>query len=971
MKRLLILGTTLVLIAPATVAYAQEAALSGTVTDTTGGALPGVTVQAVHEASGNSFEAVTNDRGEYRIAARVGAYRVTADLAGFTPATRTVTVLVGQEAVVNLQMGVSGVQESVTVTGEAPLLNTTESSLGANIDPLQMQELPIQGRNWVGLVLMAPGARLNAVEQTPSDTGPGIPSSGRTGGDFQLNVDGQQVTTIIAGANQTPQGKFSKDAMAEFEFLSSRFDALQGRSSQLQVNAVTKSGSNEFSGLASGYFRHDRFNAANHVVNRVLPYENQQFSGTFGGPIVRDKAHFFASYEHEREPRTVIYNTPFPHFNIDLSDNASDKKALGRVDVQFSPQTRLMGRSNYWSSYNLSGGSNTAAPSSQREFISKTSQHLATLTSVPNSRFVNELKGGFNWIRFRELSMTKNVNAFVGGVGGPVVLFRGFAAGPNTNPHDVAGADVYQIRDDLTFLFSKGGRHTLKTGAEFIHQTNYDSRCIRCEGELLADRGPVPDNATMAQMFPNLFDATTWNLTPLSSITALWRQQFFPGGSADVDFPRYSTGLWLQDDWTVSPRLTLNLGVRYDVELNAFANDVTLPPFLTGDQPNDLNNLSPRVGFTYSVNDRTVLRGGYGTFFGTVVAGHYGYYYEKAIALTVLNDGRADFASNPFNGPAPTYESLLARLCTAADPFAPGCIRKEVQTGGIVFGPDVTMPYAHQGSIGLQRQLAADLGVEVDYVYSGHRDDPRDLPVNIAYNPETGVNYPFTDLTRKPFPEWGYVSLTVNGYRSNLHSLQTAFTKRFSRGWQASGNYTLSWLRDAYPFPIQWNSTAGEFERVPFPTAPDLGGEYGLAAGDQRHRATVNGIWEAGYGFQVSGLYFFGSGMRWDTRWGTDLRQIGDRRPNTLRLRPDGTLVPRNNFVGDQIHRVDLRLMRRFPLGGDVQIDGLLEVFNVFNRANFGTYNTQESSSNYGQPSNNENVAYAPRMLQLGFRLVF
>ena len=137
--------------------YAQEATLSGAVSDTTGGALPGVTVRAVHETSGNSFEAVTDARGDYRIPARVGAYRVTAELAGFAPATRTVTLLVGQEAVVNLQMAVSGVQESVTVTGEAPLLDVTQSSLGGNVDPRQMQALPLNGRNWQAAL----GAREN------------------------------------------------------------------------------------------------------------------------------------------------------------------------------------------------------------------------------------------------------------------------------------------------------------------------------------------------------------------------------------------------------------------------------------------------------------------------------------------------------------------------------------------------------------------------------------------------------------------------------------------------------------------------------------------------------------------------------------------------------------------------------------------------------------------------------------------
>ena len=147
-------------------------------------------------------------------------------------------------------------------------------------------------------------------------------------------------------------------------------------------------------------------------------------------------------------------------------------------------------------------------------------------------------------------------------------------------------------------------------------------------------------------------------------------------------------------------------------------------------------------------------------------------------------------------------------------------------------------------------------------------------------------------------------------------------------------------------------------------------GEYGFSVGDQRHRAVFNGIWDLPMKFQVSGLYFFGSGERFATSYGTDLRNLGTT-SGERRLRPDGTIVPRNDFVGKAIHRVDLRVQRRFPLGGRVGVDGILELFNAFNHANYGSYTTQEVSRSYGTPSQNANVAYAPRMLQLGFRLAF
>jgi hypothetical protein len=365
------------------------------------------------------------------------------------------------------------------------------------------------------------------------------------------------------------------------------------------------------------------------------------------------------------------------------------------------------------------------------------------------------------------------------------------------------------------------------------------------------------------------------------------------------------------------------------------------------------------------MNERTVVRGGGGIYFGTTITGHFTKLTADTIQASVVNDGRPDFASNPWNGPEPTYEQILARVCTPA--LVPGCITREAVSSGYVHGPNFHMPYSYQSSIGIQRQIGQTMAVDVDYVYNGNRDVGRDVPINLTYNPATGANYPWTDVSRRPFPHWGQVSVTINeGQRANSHALQTAFTKRFSNRWQANGTYTLGAIWDADPiFP-------SGLEPVPFPLAPDFGGEYTLAAGDQRHRATLNGIWELPYNFQLSGLYFFGSGERRDTHWGVDLRNVGGgARASEVRLRPDGTLVPRNNFVGKPVHRVDVRFQRRFALGSRAGIDGILEVFNAFNHANYGSYNTNEVSSTYGEPAQNLNIAYAPRTLQLGFRVTF
>src|SRR5579864_6672017 len=247
----------------------------------------------------------------------------------------------------------------------------------------------------------------------------------------------------------------------------------------------------------------------------------------------------------------------------------------------------------------------------------------------------------------------------------------------------------------------------------------------------------------------------------------------------------------------------------------------------------------------------------------------------------------------------------------------------------------------------------------------------RKLPVlrniNLAYNPATNANFPFSNIADRPYPDWGSVGILTPEGLVNTRALDTSFTKRFSKHWQMSATYSLAGKWDASPalFPGVSNLPG------------DLAYNYGLAAGDQRHRATANGVWEVGHGFQLSGLYFFGSGERFGNTWGPDLRDTGNVSTGTAqpvsigRLEPNGTIVPRNSFVGQPIQRVDMRLLQRIPLGGNRSADAIFEIFNVFNHSNYGTYVLQESNPQYGHPLVNSAVEYGPRIVQLGFRIQF
>jgi len=967
-----------VLVLPASV-FAQEAVLTGTVNDSTGGVLPGVTVTATHEATGNTFVAVTDDRGFYRIPARVGGFTLKAELSGFTTVTRTgVQLLVGQTGTVNLQMMPSAIQETVTVTGEAPLLNVSTSSLGGNVNPEQVQELPVAGRNWMQLTLLAPGARTS-----PTNTAAPLPD--RNGGEvreFQLNLDGQQISSELGTGNQP---RFNQDSIAEFQFISNRFDATQGRSSGVQVNAITKSGTNRMSGLFRANFRDDSFNKKDPVANRVLPISNQQYSTTIGGPILRDKLHYFGNFEYEREPKTVAWTTAYPAFNIDQSGKLTRKLAGIRVDYQLSQRTRVMGKVSGHNSYDPFFNPNLSThPAATIDSDEHNREYLGSFTQVLSNRAVNEVRGGYTHYGFQNntlVSWSKHWQAPNGITNGyPRITFTGFSINANANAPRHRDQKVGQIRDDFTYSYDLHGRHDLRAGGEFVDHYEDSLNCNRCGGEINARTFNVnsPGAAALLQSwFPDPFNADTWNLAALTPFV----QTYTIGiGEFPNQYHQPKWGAWAQDDWHIGSNLTLNLGLRYDLSINAWANDLGLdykpgqPPFYPADRPQDINNLQPRVGFAWQMNPMTVIRGGTGTYFSDAltVDAFWPKYNTQLLRLTYTPDGRANFAADPLNGqPLPTYEQASRDLCYAPAKqaaFADWLARGASGTAPCIVNSLQEMPAPNQymqmarswnSSIGVQRQLGSAMSIEADYVHSigRHEKDTIDN-VNLAFNETTGANLPFTaaNRARVPWPELLTVSMIPHTGRSELRSLQTAFTKRMSQNWQASVTYTLSWFYNAEAQPFSGLTL------VPFPVQVDLGNEWSYAADDQRHRAVFSGIWQVGKGFQVSGLHYLGAGIRSGATYGGDLRGLSAA--GTARLRPNGTIVPRNSFIQPKQNKTDLRVQQRIPLR-HLSVDLLAEVFNVFNNENFVLI-SEESNARYLLPS-----AGQYRSAQLGFRITF
>jgi hypothetical protein len=417
----------------------------------------------------------------------------------------------------------------------------------------------------------------------------------------------------------------------------------------------------------------------------------------------------------------------------------------------------------------------------------------------------------------------------------------------------------------------------------------------------------------------------------------------------------------------MTDRLTLNLGLRYDLIWNATNQEVEALPWIQGGRPQDNDNIQPRLGFAYQLTDRTVVRGGAGLYYPDIIAGNFTHStrINTTSFLEPNNNGRFDFPSNPFAGPYPNYAQATLQTCNVNN--RPGCILRAAEE--LAPPADLSaLTSTWQTSIGMQRQIGAQTAFEVDYVYK-HDANQKVIHanVNVLYDQATGANRGFSNAANRPVPEWGQIGMYAYHGWANYHAMQTSLTKRFSDNWQASATYTLSgyWNGDPQPLTV----IGGQVQEVPFPVQSDLGGAYSLGVTDQRHRLTLNGLWQIGAGFQMSGIYFFGSGERDDTFYGADLRDLGG---GNQRLRPDGTLIPRANFVGEPIHRVDVRLSQRIPVGGRLRADGLLEVFNLFDRANYGSYVLDQANTRqFGQPTRNANIAYSPRALQLGFRLTF
>ncbi len=556
----------------------------------------------------------------------------------------------------------------------------------------------------------------------------------------------------------------------------------------MQVNAITRSGTNRFSGSFGGYFQSSDWNAADHVLDQVVPGSEQQYSTTFGGPLLRDRLHFFGNYEYRREPRTMIPQTYRPGVQRRHARRATESTKLAtlRLDYQFSSSNRLMAKGN--TARYLVPFSDVLAnhPANAGTLNESTNNFVLQLTSVLGSNALNEIKFGPSSFKFKEANLTTWSNHWLKdrGItnGHPRVQFTGFNVTGNNNWPRYQLQDIWTLRDDFTLSYDARGRHDMKFGGEVLWAGMTSNNCARCMGNIVARgaNGRVPTAEELTAWFPEAFNVDTWRLNDFNFLT-----QRYVIGIADTfpvrhSHPKY--GVWLQDDWAVTDRLTLNLGLRYDLIENATNQEQVAEPWMMPGRSQDADNIQPRLGFAYQLNDRTVLRGGAGLYYPDVIGSQFSHSnrFTQLIYVTIPNDGRPDFNTNPFNGPTPTYQQALARSCDVAG-RVPGCYERASEE---LAPPDefAQLTDTWQMSLGFQRQLGGDMAIEMDYVRNRSRNEKvLHSNVNLTYNPATGVNYPFSDISRRVYPQFGAIGYYAYTGRSDFHGLQTTVHQAVQR----------------------------------------------------------------------------------------------------------------------------------------------------------------------------------------------
>jgi hypothetical protein len=1005
-------------------AFAQTAAtgtIEGIVTDTTGAVVPGATVVVKNVETNLTRELTTDESGRYIASAlQPGVYEVSVTLAGFeAKPIGAVQVLVGQTQPVDVRMRPAGVTEDVVVTGETPIIDTARTDVGHVVGEEAIQNLPINGRRWDNFVLLGPAVT--------NDGNFGLVSYRGVSGLYNNNTvdgaDNNQAFFSEARGRTRVSYTISQAAIREFQVGISNFSAEFGRAAGGTVNAVTKSGTNSTRGEAFYFLRDDAFTATDPFfpVGVDRPDERrQQFGVSTGGPIRRDRAFYFVNYDQQLRDFPYFVRTGQPTFlNADGTAPSSctapgcaataayinglsgffpregnNTILLGKADIAISQKHNLSMQYNLhrWDSPNgvqtqpvLSGSSSQSANGSD---IVKTDFGLFTLNTVLSQQWLNEAR----------VQIGRDFEAQTPNSDGPSTTFSSSAGinfgMPNflprpkypderryqfidnvtyyTGSHNIKmGVDINYVQENLINLFQGGGVY---------NYTNLNNMALDCP-------------AGAAGCTPLLTGATS-DRRHYGSYTQAFDLRG-SGFAGDVYFTTTDYNFFVQDTWRVSNLLTVNAGLRYeyqklpqpgDTEVNgvAFAGNPNYS--LTQRFSQDTNNWGPRVGFTYDVDGshKTVVRGGWGMYYGRT---------SNSVLSSALTNNAVTFATysfTPTSAGAPQYPAVFP-----APPSGTGAV-PSIQ----FLVEDLQRPLIYMSEVTVDRLVGGNVTVSASYLNSLGRHLPTFPDANLP-EPNSTVEYfigsesrgtfPFYRGTR-PDPRIGNAIAVWDTVESTYHALVLQANKRFSDGLLFNVNYTLSKSEDTGQ-----NSTTfiSNFSTLYDPQNVEL--ETGPSAFDRRHRLVASFHYAPEYlwGIQIGGTGTFESGLPLTASISGGVSSatgaVSTATTNGSGASNRSPFDTRNGFRREGRNTIDLRLSKRFDMGGRRQLQVLWEAFNVFNTVNYTGFSTTKyrvTGSSYdaaankvtvnldevpdfGNPTTASNTLFGPRDMQFGLRLLW
>jgi len=982
MRRFLCVALSILMVGclASTVAAQGGSAIRGRVTDEQQAVLPGATILVTHTESGTIRETVTGPDGTFLVPGLIpGPYRVVAELSGFSRLTRDDIVLrVGLTTQLDLTLRVGGLQESVTVTAEAPQVDLSSTQVGGNVSTAEIENLPSGSRNFTSMVALLPGVVLNAAADSSSDS---VTINGQHGSGVVYMMDGGSNNDDLRGGSSGAQARPPLESIQEFQVVTNQFDAEYGAATAGVVNAVTKQGTNNWHGSAFGFYTGPNVTAQDFFVKQQdldkPDTTKRQWGGTFGGPIVQDKMHFFASFERQAkvEGRTLIYPTR-PDRSFTVGQETNSWNYLGRFDQQFNASHNYSVRYlwDHQPNYNqvLTNGGGVGLGGT-----------IDTLSIEKDNDWT--LVGTYNWVmggtklNVMRASLVhekpKRGQPLYQDVGDwtqaePTLQFLSFIDQADDNYADYRDMNVYGLDDTFSwFISGHGGSHDLKSGAQYQLGEHYREDQRVTNGRFIAPTDK-PFNASDPFTYPERLNVRVPEMVQLLSRT-------------------HSMGFYLQDKWQLNPRLTVNLGLRYDLHISPLHNNWN--PFFSdpNQYPIDKNNVQPRAGFAYSMNGgAAVLRGGFGVFYEKQWIDRFENYalnpvYSSSFiaSFPVSNadpgPSRGQFPTDPLlvNGP------FLNRALVDAL-YPPGTLARNTGTVWLDT-PDRILPVQRQTSIGYERQIGGQLAVSADYVHMWNRDLPLRYNLNPAIKATTDRVAP---ITRVDF--MGVANqLGLSAFRGDVYvveyigqtdydGLNLQLEKRFGNSWGGRISYALGHGRgNTSGIPTATNDFQVLQER-------NLDLNEGPTNLDRRHALTVSGRIEPRWlhGITASAVARFATGQPF-----TIHNSNVDANKNNIAVDPiaPGTYSGvgenaitvenaggRNGAVGPSLFQMEMRFGYRVRMNQARTLDLFAEVFNLTNEPNFANPTGDQRLPNFLVVNALAGGGF-PRQLQFGARFGF